>query len=64
MGTNNNLCVGRIIALGHLEDCTARWPPAGGCFIRSVPFLLMSAMFHKRLVIIEDSMEILKNIIK
>lgn len=48
MGTNKNLCVGRIILLGHLEDYTARWPSAGAYFITFVSFLLMSARFHKK----------------
>lgn len=57
MGTNKNLCVGRIIFLGHLEDYIARWPSAGAYFIRFGSFLLMSTRFHKSLIIIEDSKE-------
>lgn len=64
MGTNENLCVGRVISLGHLEDYTAGWPSTGAYFMRSVSFLLMSAMFHKSLLIIEDSEEVLKNMAK
>lgn len=55
METNRNLCVGRVIALGHLENYIISWPPAGVHFIWFMSFLLISVPFHQSIVIMWHS---------